>query len=81
MSGHIIRIRIRDCWDDHPFPKSAKKSARQVRYHHYRAISMKLGMAGFDNRAKLPCCVVDNITDRYPDEQPKVGFKRSRFDF
>ena len=44
-------------------------------------IARKLGMAGFDNRAKLPCCVVKNIADRYPDTAPKVGFKRSKFDF
>ena len=47
----------------------------------YRAIACKLKVSGFDNRVKLPCCVMKNIAERYPDTKPKVGFKRSRFDF
>ena len=67
------------CWSDDPFPDLAK--SRQNRYYHYRAIAQKLGMTGFDNRAQLPCCVMKNIAERYPDAAPKVGFKRSKFDF
>ena len=71
-----------EAWAEDPFPdKSAPGAAKRNRYFHYRAIARKLGMAGFDERAKLPCCVMKNILERYPDECPKVGFKRSRFDF
>ena len=69
------------CWSDDPIPIGEKSAPKRNRYYHYRAIAKKLGVAGFDNRAKLPCCVVKNIADRYPDSAPKVGFKRSKFDF
>ena len=90
LSGQTIAHagRMWPCWDGDPFPDDlggaeVDESSRpkRNRYYHYRAIACKLKVSGFDNRVKLPCCVMKNIAERYPDTKPKVGFKRSRFDF
>jgi hypothetical protein len=68
-----------DCFESDPFPPAdfPHKTAANRRFFHYNNIGKLLGVTGRRNRAELPDCVVEKITELYGDkegDESKVGF-------